>query len=831
MKNLSGSRLVRISRGSRVIMAALILAGLFLALIEVNPTQTAYAATFDVSNTNDSGAGSLRQAILDVNAAAGGSHTINFSVSGNAVITLTTPLPALTAGNVTIGSRGGSASDTCQTSGSIATPRVTINAAGAGAGAVGLAINSNGNTIQGLVIIGATGAGITIAGDNNTLLCNYIGVDQSGTAGPNGIGIEISSGTGNTIGGNNNGDGNNVSSNTGLGLVISGTVASTQVVNNTFSKNGAQGVVLTGTGTNNRLKQNSIYGNTGLGIDVGGNNAPDASPVGATATPVVDSAIWDGVKLKVKGSAPANSTVELFLVEDPEDATTYGEGRYYLATVTANGSGNYNAEFNLPAGVPTPSTANKITATATGMAATTSEFSKNEKVTLAPFTLVKVGTLNPGGKTITWLIVASNNTTNTISSVTLSDTATPVLQLVTGTVATDFSSSDPTNSISVGTFPSGTLTFTLAAKTVLAIKYEVKVPAPGGEDEASFGNYVTASSADVNDGQPFKSNVAEIFIRYKDDDGSKSDVVVRCKITPDREASDDEGNEISLKCKLKNIGQGKAKKGKLVIPLDIHLILGYAQFSDPRIWVSEIILIGDKPCIVISFPDMDSNDGEVEAVIVFRPNRGMGNLRGTKVFLRTEIGWDVRGVPGKKNKSNGVFFIFGAVNVNVSGGDTIPFDQPNVVIELGKKVEISSELFEPDEFVDFWLTDSNDVSIAFPRGRANGEGKLLFLFDATGLTTGVFVFVGRGHRTQIQIVCIITIVVIGGGGTPTPTATATISPSPTVTATTTPTVTVTVSPTPTSTVTVSPTPTDTLQSSSVKAYVTPAVSSNSTDKK
>ncbi len=47
---------------------------------------TAHAATFTVTNTNDSGAGSLRQAVLDANAAAG-PDTINFSVTGDIVLT------------------------------------------------------------------------------------------------------------------------------------------------------------------------------------------------------------------------------------------------------------------------------------------------------------------------------------------------------------------------------------------------------------------------------------------------------------------------------------------------------------------------------------------------------------------------------------------------------------------------------------------------------------------------------------------------------------------------------------------------------------------------
>jgi hypothetical protein len=47
---------------------------------------TANAATFTVTNTNDSGAGSLRQAVIDANL-SGVANTINFSVSGTIVLT------------------------------------------------------------------------------------------------------------------------------------------------------------------------------------------------------------------------------------------------------------------------------------------------------------------------------------------------------------------------------------------------------------------------------------------------------------------------------------------------------------------------------------------------------------------------------------------------------------------------------------------------------------------------------------------------------------------------------------------------------------------------
>ena len=52
-------------------------------------------ATFTVTNTNDSGAGSLRQAILDANA-SGGADVIVFSLSANSTLTLASDLPKIT---------------------------------------------------------------------------------------------------------------------------------------------------------------------------------------------------------------------------------------------------------------------------------------------------------------------------------------------------------------------------------------------------------------------------------------------------------------------------------------------------------------------------------------------------------------------------------------------------------------------------------------------------------------------------------------------------------------------------------------------------------------
>src|SRR5918996_2203954 len=75
-------------RGIRFIGPALTLAALLL------PAAGAHAATFDVTNTADSGTGSLRQAILDANAAGGADDIDATGVTGT--IDLQGELPSLT---------------------------------------------------------------------------------------------------------------------------------------------------------------------------------------------------------------------------------------------------------------------------------------------------------------------------------------------------------------------------------------------------------------------------------------------------------------------------------------------------------------------------------------------------------------------------------------------------------------------------------------------------------------------------------------------------------------------------------------------------------------
>ena len=149
----------------------------------------AMLATFTVTNLLNAGAGSLRSAITQANAAPGADE-ITFAVAG--AIPLTSALPAVT-GTVSI--------DGSTAPGFTGSPRVTVNFRGQPG--LQFAPGSDGSTLENLSLVRANGAGVTLDASGITLAGNSIGVLANGTtaAANSGAGVLVTSrGSANRIG-------------------------------------------------------------------------------------------------------------------------------------------------------------------------------------------------------------------------------------------------------------------------------------------------------------------------------------------------------------------------------------------------------------------------------------------------------------------------------------------------------------------------------------------------------------------------------------------------------------------------------------------------------
>ncbi|MGP0066722.1 MAG: right-handed parallel beta-helix repeat-containing protein [Isosphaeraceae bacterium] len=199
---------------------------------DANGNTSSFAATvtpaspFVVTNTSDEvpgqEVGSLRQAILDANddpPTTGHTDDITFAIpTGPLTITPTVVLPTITV-PVTV-------DGTSQ-------PGVVLDGAGGLFDGLILGTGSNGSTIQGLDIDGfSSGSGLDIESNSNVITGNLIGTDQAHDNLGDSAGILVS-GKNNTIGGTTS-DGNTIGFSIAAGIRISGSSASSNVVEGNF---------------------------------------------------------------------------------------------------------------------------------------------------------------------------------------------------------------------------------------------------------------------------------------------------------------------------------------------------------------------------------------------------------------------------------------------------------------------------------------------------------------------------------------------------------------------------------------------------------------------
>ncbi|MGD2178663.1 MAG: right-handed parallel beta-helix repeat-containing protein, partial [Anaerolineae bacterium] len=409
-----------------VTLALLLLIVLCLAMVGASASPVASPAdTLVVTNTADSGPGTLRQALLD--GQYGDTIAFDpavFPPTAPVTISLTSALPQIHQGNLTI-----DASDVGVILDGSDVPGVWVG---------GLDIVSHGNTIRGFQVSNFSGPGIAIGGANNTIggdrgvgagplgqgnltshndvgiglwgshvssntiSGNLIGSDATGADDlGNRFGVEISEGANDNVlgpdnviayndagvhlhqGANGNviGPDNEIAYNGGSGIDVEKPDTLHNTINhNSIHDNGGMGIrLLDGANGNVIGPDNVIAYNGGAGIEVRNqetlHNTITQNSIHDNHGMGID--LWDGGNTElaapfitdfdlgagtVTGTACANCTVEIF-------CDSCSEGKVYEGRTTADGAG----AFTLSKGVSF--TGPHLTATATDADGSTSEFS------------------------------------------------------------------------------------------------------------------------------------------------------------------------------------------------------------------------------------------------------------------------------------------------------------------------------------------------------------------------------------------------------------------------------------------------------------------------
>ena len=293
---------------------------------------------FEVTNTNNSGPGSLRQAILNANAIPNGNalDQIQFNIPGAGVKTIqpASPLPDISDSVIIDGYTQPGAQPNTLTVGDNAVLLIELDGANAGALANGLRITAGNNFVRGLAINSFGGNGIVLNGAaaiGNVIQGNYIGLNAAGnTALRNGRwGIVITGGaSNNTIGGTTIDARNLLSGNTLAGIKIENATTAGNLVQGNYigtDKNGSlalsnrqQGVAIVSGAHNNIIggttieARNIISGNGSYGIEIG-------NP-GTTANTMLGNFIG----VKADGTGPLPNDIDGILIRSQASSNIIG---------------------------------------------------------------------------------------------------------------------------------------------------------------------------------------------------------------------------------------------------------------------------------------------------------------------------------------------------------------------------------------------------------------------------------------------------------------------------------------------------------------------------
>lgn len=337
-------------------------------------TLSAQAAIFPVTNLNNSGAGSFRQAIINANSSAG-ADIIRFSVTGT--ISVIGNLPAITS-PVSIDGTTAPGYVAC------GPPLISLDGGGGSGNGLQLLVGASGSTIAALNLRNFQLNAIQlIEADNCTIIANYIGTDATGLFaapnGQNGVQVEVAANN-NRIGGSDPCDRNVIAGNLGTGIALISSINDTIVGNyiglsadglsdlgnasNGIYMFAATGSYIGGLGTNDG---NVISGQAfhGIVVDGGSNNTTivgnliGTNGTGTAAVGNEDSGILliNTDNLTIGGNTPAHRNVlsgsrtefAIFLINT---SGTTVQGNYIGTDITGiapmpNDSGGIRLEGNV----------------------------------------------------------------------------------------------------------------------------------------------------------------------------------------------------------------------------------------------------------------------------------------------------------------------------------------------------------------------------------------------------------------------------------------------------------------------------------------------------
>ena len=360
-------------------------------------TSVPVASPFVVTNTSNSGTGSLDQAILNANMNPGsGPEVISFDIPGTGPFTIapTSPLPTITVPVLLDGTTepGYSGKPLIQIQGSSSlTDGLVLGSTSS--------TSSMGSTIKGLDLYDfSKGAGIHIETNTNAVQSTYLGTNATGmqTGKGNLDGVLIDGGSNNTIGGTSVGNlisGNSVGvliqgsatgnvlqgneigtdntgktglENSGDGVQISAsnnTVGGTTAgVGNIIAFNGGAGVDVK-SGTGDAIRENSIFANaSGIVLATGANNNQPAPTVGS----VISAGNSTTISYSLNGGTGTQFVLDFF-ASAPGDPPGKGQAHVFLGSTTVTTGGSITVSTGVAAG-------QSVTATATSSSGDTSEF-------------------------------------------------------------------------------------------------------------------------------------------------------------------------------------------------------------------------------------------------------------------------------------------------------------------------------------------------------------------------------------------------------------------------------------------------------------------------